>query len=156
MGVGQVNDKDASVGRLVVAMVTMEESGLVRTLVGPKVLEVLADHMLPMAGMIEGDLFADPTDETNSTIGSAVLAVRGSPASAPTVGRRGGSRQELLHVGLAVEEMLLHGNRLGFEDSGTASGQHLFVHLVHFDGDENVKGDPVTSQLFFQLLVLAR
>ena len=85
MGVGQVNDKDAPVGSLVVAVVTMEESGLVWTLVRPKVLEVFADHMLPMTGVVEGDLFANPTNEPYRAVGGTVLAVGGGAASTTTV-----------------------------------------------------------------------
>ena len=155
MGVGQVNDKDASVGRLVVAVVTMEESSLVRTLVRPKVLEVLADHVLAVTGVIEGDLFADATNEANGAVGGAVFAVGRGAASTTTVGRRSGGGQELLHVGLAVEKMLLHGNGLCFEDGRATAGQHLLVNFVHLDGDENVQGDAVSGQLFFQLFVLA-
>ena len=90
MSVGQVNDKNASVGCLVVTMVAVEEPCLVGTLVRPEILKVLAHHMLPMTGVIKGDLLTNATDESRGAVGGTVFAVGRRSSAAPTVGWRGG------------------------------------------------------------------
>ena len=139
MSVGQMNDEDASIGSLVVTMVAVEESCLIWSFVGPEILEVLAHHMLAMTGMIEGDLFTNATNETHGAVGGAVFAMGGCSTATTAVERRCRGRQELLHVGLVVQKMLLHGHGLCLEDGGTAPRQHLFIHFVDFDGNEDIE-----------------
>ena len=76
MSICQMNDENASIGCLIIAVVTMKQSGLIRTFIGPKILEMLADDMLTMAGVIEGDLFAHATNESNCAISRTVLACK--------------------------------------------------------------------------------
>ena len=136
MSIGQVNDENASVGGLIIAMMTMKQSSLIRTLVSPKILKVLTDHVLPMASMVERDLFTHSTYESDCTVSSTVFTMRWGSPPTPTVGGRGRGCQEFLHADLVVDEMLLlHGERLRFQESWTSSSQHFFVDFVDLDGD---------------------
>lgn len=76
MSICQMNDENASIGSLIIAMVTMKQSGLIRTFICPKILEMLADDMLTVAGVIEGDLFAHATNESNCAISRTVFACK--------------------------------------------------------------------------------
>ena len=139
MSIGQMNDKDAPVGSLIIAMVAMEQSGLIRALVSPEILEVLAHHVLPMTSVVERDLFTHAANETNGAVGSTVLSVRWGAASPAAIGGRGRSCQELLHADLIVDEMLLlHGQGLRFQKRGTSSGQHFLVNFIDLNGNKYV------------------
>ena len=139
MSIGQMNDKDAPVGSLIIAMVAMEQSGLIGALIGPEVLEVLAHYVLPMTSVVERDLFTHAANETNGAVGSTVLSVRWGATSSAAVGRRGRSCQELLHADLIVDEMLLlHTQGLRFQESGTSSSQHFLVNLIDLNGNKYV------------------
>ena len=55
VNVGQMNDKNGPVRRLVGArlVVAVEDAHVIRRMVGPELLEMLADHVLAMTGMIQ-------------------------------------------------------------------------------------------------------
>ena len=76
MSICQMNDENASIGCLIIAVVTMKQSGLIRTFICPKILEMLTDDMLTVAGVIEGDLFAHATNKSNRAISRTVLACK--------------------------------------------------------------------------------
>ena len=156
MSIGQVNDENASVRGLIIAMVTMEQSSLVRAFFGPKILEVFADHMLPMTSVVERDLFTHPTNESNRAVCSTVFAMRWGPSSSSAVGRRGRCRQELLHADLIIDEMLLlHRQRLRLQKGRTSACQHFVIDLFDLNGNKDVQGNAIAGKFFFELLVLA-
>ena len=62
----------------------------------------------------------------------------------------------LLYVStyLIIDEMLLlHGQRLRFQQSGTTSSQHLLIDLVHLYGNKDVQGNAILGEFFFELLM---
>ena len=64
MNVGQMNDEDGPVWRLVGArlVVAVEDAHVIRRMVGPELLKVLADHVLAMTCMIQRHLFKEKKD----------------------------------------------------------------------------------------------
>ena len=49
--------------------------------------------------------------------------------------------------------LLLHGQRLRFQQSGTTSSQHLLIDLVYLNRNKNVQGNAILGEFFFELLM---